>query len=158
MVIDTLEQFSLTLPVLEAVMGLDLGQKTIGIAVSDKERIIATGLRTLRRTKFQHDFLLLKEIISDRHIKGIVLGLPLNMNGSEGPRCQSVRAFARNLTARIEIPIVFWDERLSSVEAERTLLEGNLSRRKRAEVIDFVAASYILQGALDRMIVLKSKV
>ena len=153
-----LEQFLINLPKSEAIMGLDLGTKTIGIAVSDKQRVIATGIKTLRRTKFEHDFLKLENIISNRQIMGIVLGLPINMNGSEGRRCQSVRAFARNLTQRIEIPIVFWDERLSSVEAERTLLEGNVSRKKRAEVIDFVAASYILQGALDRMIVLKSKV
>ena len=153
-----LEQFLINLPKSEAIMGLDLGTKTIGIAVSDKQRVIATGIKTLRRTKFEHDFLKLEDIISNRQIMGIVLGLPINMNGSEGRRCQSVRAFARNLTQRIEIPIVFWDERLSSVEAERTLLEGNVSRKKRAEVIDFVAASYILQGALDRMIVLKSKV
>ncbi len=153
-----LEQFLINLPKSEAIMGLDLGTKTIGIAVSDKQRVIATGIKTLRRTKFEHDFLKLENIISNRQIMGIVLGLPINMNGSEGRRCQSVRAFARNLTQRIEMPIVFWDERLSSVEAERTLLEGNVSRKKRAEVIDFVAASYILQGALDRMIVLKSKV
>ena len=153
-----LEQFLINLPKSEAIMGLDLGTKTIGIAVSDKQRVIATGIKTLRRTKFEHDFLKLENIISNRQIMGIVLGLPINMNGSEGRRCESVRAFARNLTQRIEIPIVFWDERLSSVEAERTLLEGNVSRKKRAEVIDFVAASYILQGALDRMIVLKSKV
>ena len=153
-----LEQFLINLPKSEAIMGLDLGTKTIGIAVSDKQRVIATGIKTLRRKKFEHDFLKLENIISNRQIMGIVLGLPINMNGSEGRRCQSVRAFARNLTQRIEMPIVFWDERLSSVEAERTLLEGNVSRKKRAEVIDFVAASYILQGALDRMIVLKSKV
>jgi putative Holliday junction resolvase len=136
------------------LMGLDLGTKTIGVAVSDGLRITATALETVRRTKFSTDAARLEEIIAGRDIVAIVLGLPRNMDGSEGPRCQSTRAFARNLAARIAQPIAFWDERLSTVAAERALLEADSSRKRRSEVIDKVAAAYILQGALDRLAVL----
>jgi putative Holliday junction resolvase len=136
------------------LMGLDLGTKTIGVAVSDGLRITATALETVRRTKFSTDAARLEEIIAGRDIAAIVLGLPRNMDGSEGPRCQSTRAFARNLAARIAQPIAFWDERLSTVAAERALLEADSSRKRRREVIDKVAAAYILQGALDRLAVL----
>ena len=131
--------------------GLDLGTKTIGVAVSDAMRAIATPLLTIRRGKFAADAARLAEIIAGRQIAGLVIGLPRNMDGSEGPRCQSVRAFARNLEGRIDLPMVFWDERLSTVAAERALIEGDTSRRRRDEVIDQVAAGIILQGALDRM-------
>ncbi|MFZ9133135.1 MAG: Holliday junction resolvase RuvX [Gemmobacter sp.] len=134
-----------------AVAGLDLGTKTIGVAVSDVMRAIATPLLTIRRGKFAADAAELAAIIAGRQIAGLVIGLPRNMDGSEGPRCQSVRAFARNLEGRIDLPVVFWDERLSTVAAERALIEGDTSRRRRAEVIDQVAAGIILQGALDRM-------
>ncbi len=134
-----------------ALMGLDLGTKTIGIAVSDTLRRIATPLRTLRRKKFGEDAGSLIEIIQERAIGGLVLGLPRNMDGSEGPRCQSTRAFARNFSARMDLPITFWDERLSTVAAERALLEADTSRKRRGEVIDHVAAGYILQGLLDRL-------
>ncbi len=137
-----------------ALMGLDLGTKTIGVAVSDGLRITATALETVRRTKFSADAARLEEIIAGRGIAAIVLGLPRNMDGSEGPRCQSTRAFARNLAARIAQPIAFWDERLSTVAAERALLEADSSRKRRSEVIDKVAAAFILQGALDRLAVL----
>jgi len=133
------------------VAGLDLGTKTIGVAVSDAMRAIATPLLTIRRGKFAADAARLAEIIAGRQIAGLVIGLPRNMDGSEGPRCQSVRAFARNLEGRIDLPMVFWDERLSTVAAERALIEGDTSRRRRDEVIDQVAAGIILQGALDRM-------
>ena len=133
------------------LMGLDLGTKTIGVAVSDGLRITATALETVRRTKFSADAARLEEIIAGRGIAAIVLGLPLNMDGSEGPRCQSTRAFARNLAARIAQPIAFWDERLTTVAAERVLLAADSSRKRRSEVIDKVAAAYILQGALDRL-------
>ncbi len=136
------------------LMGLDLGARTIGVAVSDGLRITATALETVRRTKFSTDAARLEEIIAGRDIAAIVLGLPRNMDGSEGPRCQSTRAFARNLAARIAQPIAFWDERLSTVAAERALLEADSSRKRRSEVIDKVAAAYILQGALDRLAVL----
>lgn len=133
-----------------AWMGLDLGTKTIGVAVSDRLLSSATPLLTVRRTKFSKDAKALLDIITNRDIGAIILGLPRNMDGSEGPRCQSTRAFARNLSAHTQLPIGYWDERLSTVAAERALLEADTSRKRRAEVIDHVAAGYILQGALDR--------
>ena len=136
------------------LMGLDLGTRTIGVAVSDGLRISATALEVVRRTRFSADAARLEEIIAGRGIAAIVLGLPRNMDGSEGPRCQSTRAFARNLAARIDLPIAFWDERLSTVAAERALLAADSSRKRRREVIDKVAAAFILQGALDRLAVL----
>ncbi|MCH8169489.1 MAG: Holliday junction resolvase RuvX [Proteobacteria bacterium] len=138
------------------LMGLDLGAKTIGVAVSDGLRISATALETVRRTRFAADAARLEAIIAGRGIGAVVLGLPRNMDGSEGPRCQSTRAFARNLAARIAQPIAFWDERLSTVAAERALLAANSSRKRRRQVIDKVAAAFILQGALDRLAVLRS--
>jgi putative Holliday junction resolvase len=131
-------------------MGLDLGTKTIGVAVSDRLLSSATPLHTIRRVKFSKDAEALLQIISDREIGAIILGLPRNMDGSEGPRCQSTRAFVRNLVRLTDLPIGYWDERLSTVAAERALLEADTSRKRRAEVIDHVAAGYILQGALDR--------
>ncbi len=136
------------------LIGLDLGTKTIGVAVSDGLRMTATALETVRRTKFAADAARLEEIIAGRGIAAVVLGLPRNMDGSEGPRCQSTRAFARNLAARIAQPIAFWDERLSTVAAERALLAADSSRKRRRQVIDKVAATFILQGALDRLAVL----
>ncbi|MHC0054947.1 Holliday junction resolvase RuvX [Actibacterium sp. D379-3] len=132
-------------------MGLDLGDKTIGVAVSDRLLSVATPLETVKRRKFGLDAARLLEIATAREVGGLILGLPRNMDGSEGPRCQSTRAFARNLSRLTELPIGFWDERLSTVAAERALLEADTSRRRRAEVIDHVAAGYILQGVLDRM-------
>ena len=131
-------------------MGLDLGTKTIGVAVSDRLLSSATPLHTIRRVKFSKDAEVLLQIIADREIGAIILGLPRNMDGSEGPRCQSTRAFVRNLARLTDLPIGYWDERLSTVAAERALLEADTSRKRRAEVIDHVAAGYILQGALDR--------
>ena len=151
MICHTPDAFSAALPSHGAVMGLDLGTETIGVAVSDGFRQVATPLETVRRKKFGADASRLLDIATQRGITGIVLGLPLNMDGSEGPRCQSTRAFARNLEGRTELPITFWDERLSTVAAERALLEADTSRKRRAEVIDHVAASYILQGVLDRL-------
>lgn len=131
-------------------MGLDLGTKTIGVSVSDRLLSSATPLLTVKRKKFTQDAKELLDIIADREIGALVLGLPRNMDGSEGPRCQSTRSFARNFSTLTNIPIGFWDERLSTVAAERVLLEADTSRKRRAEVIDHVAAGYILQGALDR--------
>ncbi|QMU57391.1 MAG: Holliday junction resolvase RuvX [Boseongicola sp.] len=151
MITDSLTDFVPHIAARTPLMGLDLGTVTIGVAVSDGFRQVATPLETIRRKKFGVDAARLMEICCDRAISGIVLGLPLNMDGSEGPRCQSTRAFARNLERLTELPITFWDERLSTVAAERALLEADTSRKRRAEVIDHVAASYILQGALDRL-------
>jgi putative Holliday junction resolvase len=133
------------------LLGLDLGTRTIGVAVSDTFRRIASPLETIRRTRFGADAARLLAIAASRSAGGFVLGLPRNMDGSEGPRAQSARAFARNLAGLTDLPITFWDERLSTVAAERALLEADTSRKRRAEVIDRVAASYILQGFLDRM-------
>lgn len=133
------------------LLGLDLGTKTIGVAVSDGLRMAATPLETIKRTKFGKDADALDVLIADNNATGIVLGLPLNMDGSEGPRAQSTRAFARNLSARITIPLVFWDERLSTSAVTRTLIEADVSRAKRAKVVDKMAAGFILQGALDRL-------
>ncbi|MFP3383211.1 MULTISPECIES: Holliday junction resolvase RuvX [Tritonibacter] len=151
MIHDDFSEFAAALPPLSALVGLDFGEKTIGVAVSDRIGAVATPLETIRRKKFTLDSNRLLEIIAGREIGAIVLGLPRNMDGSEGPRCQSTRAFARNLSRVTELPISFWDERLSTVAAERALLEADTSRKRRAEVIDHVAASYILQGALDRL-------
>jgi len=151
MIHDEFEDFAGALPPMSALMGLDLGTKTIGVAVTDSFRSVATPLETVKRKKFTLDAQRLQEIITDRSIGGIVLGLPRNMDGSEGARCQSTRAFARNLSRLTDLPISFWDERLSTVAAEKALLEADTTRKRRAEVIDHVAASYILQGALDRM-------
>lgn len=133
------------------LMGLDLGEKTIGVAVSDTLRSVASPLETLKRGKFTVNARDLQAIAEARGIAGIVLGLPLNMDGSEGPRCQSTRAFARNMAGKTDLPVTFWDERLSTVAAERALLEADASRARRAQVIDHVAAGYILQGLLDRL-------
>jgi len=150
-IFDSVEDFATVLPPMSALMGLDLGTKTIGVAVSDTFRSVSTPLETVRRTKFNADAARLLELIKARDIVGIVLGLPYNMDGSEGPRCQSTRAFARNLARLTDVPITYWDERLSTVAAERALLEADTSRKRRSEVIDHVAAGYILQGVLDRL-------
>lgn len=157
MIHDVFEDFATALPPMHALMGLDLGTKTIGVAVSDRIGAVATPLETVKRKKFSADAARLLEIIKERDISGILLGLPRNMDGSEGPRCQSTRAFARNLGQLTDLPISFWDERLSTVAAEKALLEADTTRKRRAEVIDHVAASYILQGALDRMRHLKNR-
>lgn len=151
MICATPEDFAAQLPRHGAVAGLDLGTVTIGVAVSDLMRSVATPLETIQRRKFTLDAARLFEITGHRSIAGLVLGLPRNMDGSEGPRCQATRAFARNLEKLTPLPITFWDERLSTVAAERAMLEADMSRKRRAERIDNVAASYILQGMLDRL-------
>ncbi|MHA3913820.1 Holliday junction resolvase RuvX [Halovulum sp. GXIMD14793] len=151
MIFEDMTDLAATLPDHGALAGLDLGTRTIGIAVSDTFRDVATPLTTLKRTKFTKDAAALIDTLKSRDITALILGLPLNMDGSEGPRVQSTRAFARNLAPLWGKPIAFWDERLSTVAAERALLEADTSRRRRAEVIDHVAAAYILQGALDRL-------
>ena len=133
------------------LMGLDLGTKTIGVAVSDVSRTIATARTTLRRTKLSRDIETLRTFVADEGIGGIVVGLPVNMDGSEGPRAQSARDTAANLAKALALPVALWDERWSTVAAERAMLDADLSRRKRARRVDRVAAAYILQGALDRL-------
>ncbi len=135
----------------ERWLGIDVGSKTLGLALSDVTLTIATPLDTLRRGKFAGDAESLREIVERERIGGLVLGLPLNMDGSEGPRCQSVRQFARNLETRMDVPMTFWDERLSTVAVTRTLLDADASRKRRSEVVDKMAAAYILQGALDSL-------
>ncbi|HSO47593.1 MAG TPA: Holliday junction resolvase RuvX [Rhizobiaceae bacterium] len=133
------------------LFGLDLGSKTIGIAVSDGGLSIATPYHTIRRMKFTTDVAELAKMAARENIYGLVLGLPVNMDGSEGPRAQSTRAFVRNLAGKLDLPLLLWDERLSSVAAEEAMIEAGIKREKRAQHIDAVAASIILQGALDRM-------
>src|SRR5215204_1740618 len=139
------------LPARGALIGLDLGTKTIGVAVSDPDRRLAAGVETIARKSFTADAARLLALASERRAVGIVLGLPLNMDGSEGPRAQSTRAFARNLARLTDLPIALWDERLSTAAVERQLIAADVSRAKRAAVIDAHAAAYILQGALDRL-------
>jgi putative Holliday junction resolvase len=150
-IFESIEELAVALPRHRAILGLDLGTKTIGVAISDLNISIATPLLTIRRTKFTEDAAQLQTLITARDIGGLILGLPRNMDGSEGPRAQSTRAFARNLVRVMPLPISYWDERLSTVAAERALLEADTTRKRRAEVIDQVAAGYILQGALDRL-------
>jgi putative Holliday junction resolvase len=133
------------------LLGLDLGTKTIGMALSDVSRSIATPYDTLRRTKFTEDAKTIRQVIESTQVGALVIGLPLNLDGSEGPRVQSTRAFVRNLGPLIGVPMLFWDERLSTAAVERHLIEVDASRKRRAKVIDRMAAAYILQGALDRL-------
>lgn len=151
MICANIEDFLAALPPNRAVAGLDLGDKTIGVALSDLRRRVATPIEVIRREKFTLDAGRLLALLEARGAAGIVLGLPLNMDGSIGPRVQATQAFARNLEKLTALPICYWDERLSTVAAERALLEADTSRKRRKEVIDQVAAGYILQGALDRM-------
>ncbi|UGV27103.1 Holliday junction resolvase RuvX [Rhodopseudomonas boonkerdii] len=138
-------------PARGGLIGLDLGTKTIGVAVSDPDRRLATGVETIERKAFKADAARLLSLAAERNICGIVLGLPINMDGSEGPRAQSTRAFARNLAQLTDMPIGLWDERLSTAAVERELIANDVSRAKRAKVIDQHAAIFILQGALDRL-------
>ena len=133
------------------LLGLDLGEKTIGLALSDTTLTVATPMETLKRGKFSADAARLERIIADQGIGGLVVGLPLNMDGSDGPSAQSARAFARNFAAHNLLPVVLCDERLSTAAVTRTLLDANASRKRRAALVDKMAAAYILQGALDRM-------
>lgn len=139
------------LPPRGALLGLDIGTKTVGVATSDADRRLATGVETILRKSFTVDAARILSLAGERRCAGFVLGLPLNMDGSEGPRAQSVRAFARNLARLTELPIALWDERLSTAAVERELIAADVSRKKRAAVIDQHAAIFILQGALDRL-------
>jgi putative holliday junction resolvase len=133
------------------LLGLDVGTKTIGLALSDVTRRVATPYDTIRRTKFTADAKRIREVVEKNQVGALVIGLPLKLDGSEGPRAQSTLAFARNLAAHVEVPMVFWDERLSTAAVKRHLIEAGASRKRRAEVVDRMAAAYILQGALERL-------
>jgi putative Holliday junction resolvase len=146
-----LGDFAAALPEGVRLMGLDVGSKTLGVALSDATRSIASALVTLRRSRLSDDLRQLIELAARHGVGGFVVGLPLNLDGSSGPRVQATRAFVRSLAKATPLPIAYWDERLSTVAAERALLEADLSRKRRAEVIDKVAAALILQGALDCM-------
>lgn len=149
--ITTLDDIAAGLPERAPLLGLDLGTKTIGLALSDIGRQIATPLHTIERKKFTIDAAALLAEAKKHSVAALILGLPLNMDGSEGPRAQATRAFARNLTGLTDLPIIFWDERLSTAAVTRTLLEADASRKRRDEVVDKMAAAFILQGALDRL-------
>ena len=147
----SIEELAGRLPPGRPLVGLDVGTKTIGIAVSDRNRQIATPRETIRRGKFGPDAARLLELARQERAAAVIVGLPINMDGSEGPRAQSTRAFARNLAQLTDLAIAFWDERLSSAAVERMLIEADRSRARRAEIVDKLAAAYILQGALDRL-------
>ena len=151
MIHEEAEGFLAELEPMRPLLGLDMGTKTIGVAISDALLTVASPLEVIRRKKFTLDAARLVEIAQGRTVGGIVLGLPRNMDGTEGPRAQSTRAFARNLSGLLPLPCLLWDERLSTVAAERALLEADTTRKRRGEVIDQVAAGVILQGALDRV-------
>ena len=154
MIYEDISEFANELQSNNSLIGLDLGTKTIGVAVSDIILSVATPIKTIKRKKFSIDSDQLLGIISIKNCCGIVFGLPKNMDGSEGPRAQATRAFARNFSKKTTLPISFWDERLSTVAAEKALLEADTTRKRRAEVIDHVAAAYILQGFLERLKIL----
>src|SRR5689334_16376279 len=140
------------LPARAPVVGLDLGEKTIGVAVSDTGRMVASPVALIRKAKFTDDAAALFRLMDDRGAAGVVIGLPKNMDGTEGPRCQSARAFGRNLLRLRDLPIAFWDERMSSMAVNRMLIdEADVTRARRAELVDKAAAAWILQGALDRL-------
>jgi putative holliday junction resolvase len=147
-----IQQLTPALSMEQRLMGFDLGTKTIGLALSDVMRTIATPYETIRRSKFSEDIVKIEALIDEHDVGGLVIGLPLEMDGSEGARCQSTRAFADNVLKRRDLPIAFWDERLSTVAVERTLIgEADLTRKRRAQVVDRAAAAFILQGALDAL-------
>jgi len=134
-----------------ALIALDIGEKTIGVAACPPERTVATPVETIRRTKLTKDAARLSELCAERHVVGLIIGLPLNMDGTEGPRAQSTRAISRHLLRLLELPIAFWDERLSTVAMERALIDIDVSRAKRRDIIDESAATFFLQGAIDRL-------
>lgn len=146
-----IEDLVLTLQREARLLGLDVGTKTVGLALSDVTCSIATPYKTLRRTKFTADAKTIAGIVEEMGVGGLVIGMPYNLDGSEGPRAQSTRAFARNLSTHVHVPMAFWDERYSTAAVERHLIEADASRKRRAEVVDRMAAAYFLQGALDRL-------
>ena len=151
MIFSTVAEFKSALPQTARLIGLDLGEKNIGVALSDNLRLIASARTNLKRSKFSTNATELEQLIAQEQVGGVVVGLPLNMDGSSGPAAQAARAFARNFTARCPLPLLLWDERLSTAAVTRTLLAADTSRQRRREVVDKMAAAYILQGALDAM-------
>ncbi|NVJ93933.1 MAG: Holliday junction resolvase RuvX [Methylocystaceae bacterium] len=152
MVIQELAEFAAIIKKHDRLLGLDLGTKTIGVAISDVMRMVASPVETLEKGKFSKDVVKLKALIAKEEVGGIVLGLPREMDGTDGKRSQSTRAFASNLSREIDLPILLWDERLSTVAVERTLIgEADMTRKRRAEVVDRAAAAYILQGVLEAL-------
>src|SRR5262249_7583502 len=147
--IETPAEFARALPPHARLLGLDTGETTIGLALSDATRCIATPLLTIERTKFSKDVEQLKKIIVTHAVAGLVIGYPVNMDGSHGPRTQSTRTFVSNLCKHIDLPMLLWDERMSTMAVERAMLEADLSRQRRAQLVDKLAASYMLQGFLD---------
>ncbi|WP_436641301.1 Holliday junction resolvase RuvX [Microbaculum sp. FT89] len=145
------EDFAAAMPTRGALLGIDPGERTIGIAICDAGWRIASPLLGLKKAKFKENGPAIAKLCADNKVAGIVIGLPLNMDGTAGPKAQAARAFARNLTGVVELPILLWDERLSTVAVTRVMIEADTSRKKRAEIVDKVAAAYILQGALDRL-------
>ena len=152
MLIENAAEFAACLPREGRLLGLDVGEKTIGLALSDLRRGIATPLETIERGKFTKDMEAMKQIIASHKVAGLVVGYPVNMDGSLGPRTQSTRTFVSNLLKHIDLPVTLWDERLSTVAVQRTMLDADLSRARRAELVDKLAASYLLQGCLDRLL------
>lgn len=144
-------EFAATLPPYGRLMGLDVGEKTIGLALSDTTRMIATPHLTIARKKFSADAAELQQLAKREALCGLVIGYPINMNGTEGPRCQSIRQFAQNLHASVKLPMLLWDERMSTMAVERVMLEADLSRARRDELVDKMAAAYLLQGCLDML-------
>ena len=151
MLIETPAEFAAKLSPHARLLGLDVGEKTIGLALSDIMRSVASPLVTLNRSKFTKDVQQLKAIIAEHKVTGLTVGYPVNMDGSHGPRTQSTRTFVSNLLKHIDIPIIFWDERMSTMAVNRTMLDADLSRARRSELVDKLAATYILQGCLDRL-------
>ena len=149
MIINNIKNLSEHLADRTALIGLDLGTKTIGVAISDDRRMVASALDVILRKKFSIDAAIIGGLITEYNVNGIILGLPLNMNGTEGPRCQSTRQFAINLDEKTNIPITFWDERLSTQAVEKHLIIQDVTRQRRKKVVDKLAAQFILQGALD---------
>lgn len=151
MLIENQEEFTKILKDGARVLGLDVGETTIGLALSDIRRSIATPLSTIERTKFSKDIEKLKTIISTHKIGGLIIGYPINMDGSQGPRTQSTRTFVSNISKHFELPMLLWDERLSTMAVERMMIDADMSRQRRAELVDKLAASYMLQGYLDNV-------
>ena len=151
MLINSPKEFAALFPLYARVMGLDVGEKTMGVAMSDAMRSIAVPLETIERKKFAQDMKHLKEIIQKYAVEGILIGYPINMDGSLGPRAQSMRTFVSNLEKHFNLPMILWDERMSTMAVERAMLEADLSRARRAQLVDKLAASYMLQGFLDNI-------
>ena len=150
MIFDDLTLLKAAVEANQRVLGLDVGSKTIGLALSDVTHMIASPLKTIKRTKFSKDLQSLKTVVTNQDVGALIVGLPVSMDGTEGPRCQSTRQFAANVNATLELPIGFWDERLSTVAVQRILVKDvDMTRKRRSEVVDKAAAAYILQGALD---------